>query len=125
MRDIEGEGLALRIYIGERDRHEGQPLWQALLTLFRKRGMAGCSVFRGLAGFGANAVIHTEQVLRLSVDLPIVIECVDSAEHVEAVLPAVDEMMDGGLVTLVPVRVITHRPHDAARGADANPGARS
>lgn len=121
MRDIEGEGLALRIYIGERDRHGGQPLWQALLTLLRERGLAGCSVFRGLAGFGANAVVHTEQVLRLSIDLPVIIECVDTREHIEAVLPAVDAMLDGGLVTLVPVRVITHRPHDAARAAGASP----
>jgi hypothetical protein len=121
VRDIEGEGVALRIYIGERDRRGGQPLWQALLTLLRERGMSGCSVFRGLAGFGANAVVHTEQVLRLSIDLPIVIECVDTKAHIEAVLPAVDAMLDGGLVTLVPVRVITHRPHDAARTAGAAP----
>lgn len=122
MRDIEGEGLALRIYIGERDRHGGKPLWQAILELLRARGLAGCSVFRGLAGFGANAVVHTEQVLRLSIDLPIVIECVDTREHVEAVLPDVDAMLDGGLVTLVPVHVITHRPHDRARAAGTNPG---
>jgi hypothetical protein len=117
MRDIEGEGLALRIYVGERDRHRGEPLWQALLTLLRARGLAGCTVFRGLAGFGANAVVHTEHVLRLSVDLPLVVECVDSREHIEAVLPEVDELLDGGLVTLMPVRVISHRPHDAARDA--------
>ncbi len=125
MRDIEGEGLALRIYIGERDRHGGQPLWQALLGLLRERGLAGCSVFRGLAGFGANAVLHTEQVLRLSIDLPIILECVDTAAHIEAVLPDVDAMLDGGLVTLTPVHVITHRPHDAARTPGADPGQRT
>jgi PII-like signaling protein len=106
---IEGEGQLLRIFIGESDRHEGKPLHEAIVLLARERGLAGATVLRGLEGFGANSRIHTTKVLRLSQDLPLVIEIVDREERIAAILPELDAMVGEGLITLEKVHIIKYR----------------
>lgn len=106
---LEGEGKLVRIFIGENDRHHGKPLYEAIVARAREEGLAGATVLRGLMGFGAASRIHTAKVLRLSEDLPIVVEIVDRSEKIEAFLPALDEMVGDGLVTLERVQVITYR----------------
>ena len=103
----------MRIHIGERDKHGGKPLYSAIVELLRSRGLAGATVTRAIMGYGATARLHTDSVLRLSLDLPIVIECVDAEEKIQAVLPDIDAMMGGGLITLERVRVIAYRGHPA------------
>ena len=103
------EAELLRIFIGEDDRHEKHPLYQAIVNAARQRGLAGATVLRGFLGFGAASRIHTAKILRLSEDLPIVVEIVDEPEKIEAFLPVLDEMMAEGLVTLEKIRVITYR----------------
>jgi hypothetical protein len=111
MRVIDGEQSLVRIFIGESDKWHHQPLETALLERLRKAGLAGATVFHGMAGFGAHSVMHTAQILRLSEDLPIVIEVVDSEELVQKVLiPLLDEMVPEGLVTVEKVRVIRYAP---------------
>jgi PII-like signaling protein len=105
----EGEGDLLRIFIGESDRHEGQPLFEAIVQLARKRGLAGATVLRGLEGYGAHSRVHTAKLLRLSEDLPIVIELVDTPERIEAFLPDLDAMVTEGMITLEKVRIIKYR----------------
>ena len=99
------EQVLLRIFIGERDKYKHIPLYEALVELFRKEGFAGATVLRGVAGFGAHSMYHTDRLLRLSTDLPMVLEVVDHRARVEAVLPTVEEMMDGGMITMEPVYV--------------------
>ncbi len=106
---IEGKGLLLRIYVGESDRWEGRPLHEAIVLKARERGLAGATVLRGMAGFGANSRLHTTKVLRLSEDLPLVIEIVDREDRVRAILPELDRMVAEGLVTLEKVDVIAYR----------------
>ncbi|MCC6222892.1 MAG: DUF190 domain-containing protein [Thermoleophilia bacterium] len=106
---IEGDGTLLRIFVGESDRWRGKPLYEAIVELARERGLAGATVLRGFEGFGAHSRVHTSRILRLSEDLPVVIEIVDRPERVEAILPALDEMVAEGLVTLERVRVIAYR----------------
>lgn len=106
---IEGEGTLLRIFVGESDRWHGKPLYEAIVELARAEGLAGATVLRGLEGFGAHSRVHTSRILRLSEDLPVVIEIVDRPERIEAILPALDEMVAEGLVTLERVRVISYR----------------
>ena len=108
MRRLDGEQVLMRIFIGESDRWARRPLHAALLELFRSRGLAGATVLHGVAGFGAGSVVHTANILRLSAGLPLVIEVVDSQEQVDSVLPDVDRMMQGGLVTLEKVRVLKY-----------------
>lgn len=108
MRKLEGEQVLMRIFLGESDRHAHQPLHAALLELLRRHGLAGATVLRGVAGFGASSVVHTASIVRLSADLPIVIEVVDAQERLDQVLPAIDAMMGGGLITLEKVRVIRY-----------------
>ncbi|HXJ77164.1 MAG TPA: DUF190 domain-containing protein [Candidatus Methylomirabilis sp.] len=105
MRKIEGEQVLMRIFIGETDKWERRPLYAALVELFRSKGLAGATVLRGVAGFGPRSILHTAGLLKLSADLPLVIEVVDSQEHLEAVLPEVDRMMSGGLITMEKVQV--------------------
>jgi len=107
---FQGERTLMRILIGESDRFRGKPLYEALLELFRKKGLAGATVLRGVAGFGASSVVHTERVLRLSLDLPIIIEVVETEETIQSLLPDLDEMIGGGLITLERARVIMYRP---------------
>src|SRR5919198_4772978 len=100
MRRIEGEQVLMRVFIGESDQWERKPLATALLELFRAKGLAGATVLKGVAGFGPDSIIHTASLFRLSPDLPIVIEVVDSEEHLQAILPEIDRRMRGGLITM-------------------------
>jgi PII-like signaling protein len=109
---FKGERTLMRIFIGETDKYRGKPLYEALLDRFRAKGLAGATVLRGVAGFGASSTVHTEKVLRLSLDLPLVIEVVETEEAIQSVLPDLDEMIAGGLVTLERARVILYRPKD-------------
>lgn len=106
---LPSEANLLRIFIGEADRFEGKPLFEAIVNLARQRGMAGATVLRGLMGFGADSRMHSAKILRLSEDLPIVIEIVDKSENIESFLPVLDNMIKEGLVTLEKIRVIAYR----------------
>ena len=112
IRELDGQQTLMRIHIGEADKADGMPLYQALVELFRKKGLAGATVTRGIAGFGAQSTLHTTHLLRLSQDLPIVIEVVDSQENIDRVLPLLDGMLGGGLVTMEKVRVIRYASAD-------------
>ena len=103
------EATLLRIFIGESDRWEHKPLYEAIVLKAREAGLAGATVLRGPMGFGKSSRLHTAKILRLSMDLPLVIEIVDSEEKIQAFLPALDAMMGGGLVTLEKVKVIDYR----------------
>lgn len=107
---FKGERTLMRIFIGESDKFEGKPLYQALLHLFRSHGLAGATVLRGMAGFGSSSRVKTEKVLRLSLDLPIIIEVVETEEAIQSILPDVDGMIGGGLITLERANVIMYRP---------------
>ena len=106
---LPSEAFLLRIFVGESDKLHGKPLYEVIVENARKRGMAGATVVRGFLGFGANSRIHTSKVLRLSEDLPVVIEIVDNEERIEAFLPELDHLVGEGLVTLERVRVIAYR----------------
>jgi len=110
---FKGERTLMRIFIGESDKYHGKPLYQALLEKFREKGLAGATVLRGVAGYGASSVVHTEKVLRLSLDLPLIIEIVETEEAIQSILPDLDAMIGGGLVTLERARVILYRPANA------------
>jgi len=103
------DGKLLRILIGEDDEFEGMPLYEAIVRLLRREGLAGATVFRGIMGFGASSLIHSARVLRLSEDLPILIECVDRAGKIEGVLPKLDEMISEGLVTVEKAEIRLYR----------------
>jgi PII-like signaling protein len=103
------DAVLLRIFLGESDRWQHQPLYEAIVLKARELHLAGATVLRGPMGFGAASLIHTAKILRLSMDLPMVIEIVDTEEKVNSFLPALDEMMGSGLVTLEKVKVIQHR----------------
>ena len=103
------EAMLLRIFIGESDRWHHQPLYEALVLKAREMHMAGATVLRGPMGFGKSSHLHTSKILRLSMDLPLIIEIVDGEEKINAFLPVLDEMMGGGLVTLEKIRVIDYR----------------
>jgi PII-like signaling protein len=109
---IQGAGKLLRIFIGESDRYAGQPLFEAIVRKARELGLAGATVWQGIEGFGARSRIHTAKILRLSEDLPIIVEIVDSEEKIRNLLPHVDEMMEasgsGGLVTLETTEIIKY-----------------
>ena len=104
-----GERTLMRIFIGESDKHHGRPLYEALLERLRQAGFAGATVLRGVAGFGASSTVHTEKVLRLSLDLPIIIEVVETEDKIQAMLPSLEEMIGGGLITMEKARVILYR----------------
>lgn len=99
----------LRIFIGESDTHDGQPLYQAIVEVFRRQGLAGATVLRGIEGFGKSSILHAAHILRLSEDLPIVIECVDTSDNIEDILPTLDGMIGDGLVTIERVDVRVYR----------------
>jgi PII-like signaling protein len=103
------EGQLLRIFIGESDRHEGQPLYEWIVRRAREQGLAGATVLRGIEGFGAHSRLHTAKILRLSEDLPIIIEIVDTPEKVEAFLGVIDGAIDEGLATVERVQVRFYR----------------
>jgi uncharacterized protein len=113
---IEGQGLLCRIYVGEADKWHGKALYQAIVELLRDRGMAGATVLRGIEGFGAQAHLHTTRILRLSEDLPVLIEIVDQEDRLRAVLPELDAMVGDGLITLEKVEVIAYRAKERPPG---------
>ena len=103
------EGMLLRIFIGEADRHRGRPLYEAIVLKARELGLAGATVLRGVMGFGAHSRLHTAKVLRLSEDLPIVVEIVDTEANLQKILPWLDEVVEEGMVTLEKARVLRYR----------------
>lgn len=106
---LEGEGKLLRIYIGESDRLHGKPLYEAIVELARREGLAGATVLRGIEGYGADSHLHTSRILRLSEDLPVVVEIVDTAENIDRVVPLLDQMVEEGMVTVETVHVVAYR----------------
>lgn len=116
---IPHEAVLLRIFIGESDRWHHQPLYEAIVLKAREAHLAGATVLRGPMGFGKSSRLHTAKILRLSMDLPLVIEIVDSAEKINAFLPLLDPMIGGGLVTLENVKVIEYRANPGTDGPGA------
>jgi uncharacterized protein len=109
MHGLKGERVLMRIHIGERDKHQGKPLYEAIVELLRAKHYAGATVFRAVMGFGATAHLHTDRIEVLSLDLPVVIECVETEERITAILPEIDAMISGGLITLERAKVIMYR----------------
>jgi hypothetical protein len=109
---IPTEAMLLRIFLGESDRWEHQPLYEAIVLKARELHLAGATVLRGPMGFGKSSRLHTAKILRLSIDLPLVIEIVDSEEKINSFLPTLETMMGGGLVTLEKVKVLHYRAGD-------------
>jgi PII-like signaling protein len=110
---IEGEGQLIRIFIGESDRWQGRPLYEAIVLAAREQGLAGATVTRGMSGFGANSRIHTLKVLRLSEDLPILIEIVDLPDRIAKFIPTLDKMVTEGMITIEKVNILVYR-HNAS-----------
>jgi uncharacterized protein len=106
---FEGERTLMRIHIGESDKWHGKPLYEAIVEMLRKEGFSGVTVLRGVAGYGGSSVYHTDKLLRLSQDLPIILEIVEATERIEQILPRLDAMVEGGLITIEKVRVILYR----------------
>jgi PII-like signaling protein len=106
---LKGERVLMRIHIGERDKYRGKPLYQEIVELLRSRQYAGATVLRGIMGFGASSKLHTDRFLELSMDLPLVIECIETEDKIEAILPELDQMIGGGLITLERAKVILYR----------------
>jgi len=111
-------GHLLRLFIGESDRYKGEPLYGYLVREARRRGLAGATVLRGLEGYGGSSRIHTAKILRLSEDLPIIVEIVDTPEAIEEFLPVVDEAVDQGLATVETVRIRFYRTGDPDADVD-------
>jgi PII-like signaling protein len=105
-----GERTLMRIHIGESDKWHGKPLYEAIVEELRKEKFSGVTVLRGVGGYGGSSIYHTDKLLRLSQDLPIVLEVIESQERIDEILPHLDEMIGGGLVTLEIVQVILYRP---------------
>ena len=114
MHGFKGERVLMRIHIGERDKYKGRPLYYEIVTLLRERHYAGATVLRAIMGFGASSRLRTDRFEFLSFDLPIVIECVETEDRIKAILPELDEMLGGGLITLERAKVIMYRPHQAS-----------
>src|SRR5437588_1562006 len=115
------DAMLLRIFIGESDRWKHRPLYEAIVLKAREMHLAGATVLRGPMGFGKSSRLHTTKILRLSMDLPLVIEIVDSEEKIQGFLPVLDEMMKGGLVTLEKVRVIHYRGDETRKETPGTP----
>jgi uncharacterized protein len=111
------EAMLLRIFIGESDRWKHQPLYEAIVLKAREMHLAGATVLRGPMGFGKSSRLHTAKILRLSMDLPLIVEIVDTEEKIQTFLPVLDEMMKGGLVTLEKARVIDYRAEQDVKEA--------
>jgi len=109
--ELSGEGLMVRIFIGEHDKCAGKPLYKQIVNEARKAGIAGATVLRGIMGYGANSKVKTTSILRLSEDLPLVVEIVDSEEKINNFLPTLNMLMDGGLITLEKVRILKYSHH--------------
>ena len=130
-RRFEGERTLMRIFLGESDRcpagrHKGRPLYEAILLTLREEGCAGATVVRAIAGFGASARLHTDKVLRLSTDLPVIVEVVEDEATLQRILPLLDELMGGGLITLEKAHVVMYRAGgEAAEGPERSGGSPS
>ena len=111
---LEGEGKLLRIFIGESDKWNHRPLYEEIVQTARRMGMAGATVFRGIEGFGANSRVHTTRILRLSEDLPLLIEVVDTGEKIDQLIEAISPMIQEGLITLENVHVVKYRANSGA-----------
>ncbi len=126
--EFKGERTLMRIHIGERDKYAGKPLYRAIVELLRERHYAGATVLRAIMGFGASAKLHSDRIEVLALDLPIVIECVETEENIQAILPELDRMIVGGLITIERARVIMYRPElpedrrTPGYGIDVTPG---
>jgi len=117
---ITGPGKLVRIFIGESDRWHHKPLYTAIVERAREEGLAGSTVLRGIEGFGAHSRIHTMRILRLSEDLPVVIEIVDQEDRINKFLPILDEMVTEGLVTIENVQILTYRHRYGEEGEEGN-----
>ena len=106
---LSGEGKLLRIFIGESDKYKGKPLYEAVVLRARELNLAGATVFRGIMGYGANSRIHSMKVLRLSEDLPVMIEIADTEENINRILPFLDENIKEGLITMEKINVVMYR----------------
>lgn len=111
---IDGPAKWLRIYVGESDHWHGRPLYQELVEYLRKEGLAGATVFRAIEGYGAQSRIHTARVLRLSEDLPLVIDVIDRPDRIDSVLPQLDTMVGDGLIVILDVNVVMYRARDTS-----------
>lgn len=114
MHGFKGERVLMRIHIEEQDKYHGRPLYQCIVELLRKKHFAGATAFRGSLGFGAGGRVHTEHVMSIKQDLPIIVECIETEAHIQSVLGELDEMIGSGLITLERVRVIMYR-HDVSQ----------
>jgi len=114
MKIFEGHQTLMRIFIGEKQKHGHQPLYQAIVEMLRKEKLAGATVLRGITGFGVKSHLRSANLLALSQDLPMVVECVDTRENIDRILPKIDEMVGEGLVTLEKVEVILCAPKEKA-----------
>ena len=110
MKVLQGQQTLMRIFIGEQDKYQKKPLYQAVMDMLRKEKLAGATVLRGIAGFGANSHLHSTHLLILSQNLPMVVECVDTRKNIERVMPKIDEMITDGLVTLENIEVVRYAP---------------
>lgn len=109
MHGFKGERVLMRIHLGESDHYRGKPTYRQIVELLRSRHFAGATVMRGIMGFGPTATLRTDRFLELSSDLPIVVECIETQEHIDAVLPELDQMLGGGIITLERANVIMYR----------------
>lgn len=108
MRELDGESILMRIFIGESDKYQGKPLYHMLVEMLRSEKIAGATVLRGILGYGARSHLHTAHILRLSQDMPMVIEVVDTQENIDRVLPEIEKLLEGGLITVEKVRVLRY-----------------
>lgn len=115
MQELTGERVLMRIHISESDRYEGDVLSERILSLIRQRHYAGATLFRGAMSFGADSKVHSDRVELLALDLPLVIECVETEENIRSILPELDKMIGAGLITLERANVIAYRPGDDGR----------
>jgi uncharacterized protein len=116
MAELTGDRVLMRIHIGESDKFEGKPLYECIVELLRSRKLSGATVLRGILGFGASAKLHTDRFVELSMDLPMVVECIETQANIDAVLPQLERMIGGGVITLAAVTVVGHRAGNSARG---------
>jgi PII-like signaling protein len=112
MKELQGQQILMRIFIDEQDKYQKKPLYQAVVDMLRKEKLAGATVLRGIAGFGAKSHMHSAHLLALSQNLPMVIECVDARENIDRIMPKIDEMVTDGLVTLENVEVVRYMPKE-------------
>ena len=108
MRELDGESVLMRIFVGESDKYQGRPLYHVLVEMLRSKKIAGATVLRGILGYGARSHLHTAHILRLSQDMPMVIEVVDTQENIDRVLPEIEKVLEGGLITVEKVRVLRY-----------------